>query len=148
MKSGFSHLDWVDLPRLSISILVREMTITSLKIQRETKSKNKKWSTVHREGVGNAIHATLYLAWLWNWKNGRILGVKWRKSPYMAKFKAIYFWEIFSKFLEWPKMARNAKKNFGYFLKNAKIGQKSDFRGRFFSLIAICGNIRRKAKNP
>ena len=50
----------------------------------------------------------------------------------MAKFKAIYFWEIFSNFPEWPKMARNAKKNFGYFLKNAKNGQKSEFWGRNF----------------
>ena len=50
----------------------------------------------------------------------------------MTKFKAIYFWEIFSNFPEWPKMPRNAKKFFGYFLKNAKKRQKSDFLGRNF----------------
>ena len=50
----------------------------------------------------------------------------------MTKFKAIYFMKIFSKFPEWPKMARNAKKIFGYFLKNAKNGQKSEFWGRNF----------------
>jgi hypothetical protein len=65
----------------------------------------------------------------------------------MTKFKAIYFWEIFSNFPEWPKMARNAKKFFGYFLKNAKKRQKSDFWRRFFSKIAIIGNIKRKFKN-
>ncbi len=65
----------------------------------------------------------------------------------MAKFKAIYFMKIFSNFPEWPKMARNAKKIFGYFLKNAKKRQKSDFWRRFFSKIAIIGNIKRKFKN-
>ena len=67
----------------------------------------------------------------------------------MTKFKAIYFWEIFSNFPEWPKMARNAKKIFGYFLKNAKKRQKSDFLGRNFFEIAICGNIIRDgSKSP
>ena len=50
----------------------------------------------------------------------------------MTKFKAIYFTKNFSNFPEWPKMARNAKNFFGYFLKNAKKRQKSEFLGRNF----------------